>query len=253
MDSGWILGIEGEGGASGLAVGLGVWIFFVGVWFATREHRDRWEVFALSGFILVAAFAGGWGAAALVGEQGFSSLGALVGAGAALLLAPGGDSGDWRWRADLLVGPGLAGLAVARVGCLFEGCDFGRPTPGEWGVRYGRQTRAWETQVLELGLDPMSDQSWPVHPFALYLALWGLFSALVAEILRRRGLPRGRAGCFAAGFFFAGGSIIEYTREPATVLQVVEGISVYPMIYFIFALIAVVLGFSLNTQGIDRE
>lgn len=231
--------------ASGLAMSLGVWVFILWAWFSVSGRGDRGEVLALGGLILGAAFVGGWLGSALVGERGLSSLGALVGAGAALLCSPGGGRLGRLGRVDIFAGPGLAALGIARMGCFFAGCDFGRPTSGGWGVIYGRQTRAWETQVFELGLSVQSEQSAPVHLFALYLGAWGLFSAVAAEVLRRRGLRRGQAGFFGAGLFFAGGGIIEYTREPSTVVQLSEGVSIYPSVYFLFALVSATAGFYL--------
>lgn len=244
--------LQGDAGASGLLIGLGLWVFVAWVWVGTRGRDLRGEALAVGGIVLAASFLGGWVGSALVGESGLSSLGALAGGASAIILAPGTKLVSWQERADELVGPGLAALGVARMGCFFTGCDFGRPTTGGWGVVYGARTRAWETQVIELGLSPYSDQTGPLHLFALYLGGWGLLSAFVAVILSRGGLKPGQAGCFSAAFFLTGGAIIEYTREPATVLQLSPGLSVYPFIYVVGGIIAVAAGFYCAPRGAER-
>ena len=239
---GWIVEIgAGSWPASSAAIGVGVCVFFVWCWLSTRNHRFRLEIIALLGFSGVAAFLGGLLLPWLVGESGLSSLGALMGAGLVLLALPLRTGLD-RWRAaDHLVPAGIAGLSVARLGCLFEGCDFGKVTGGDWGVVHEAGTRAFDAHVIFYQMSPFEAGSLSVHPFALYLALWGIAAAGVGEWRRSKGDGPGASAMLAAAVFFFGGAVIEFFREPQMVHQVVDGVSVYPVLYFGGALVAIML------------
>lgn len=222
------------GPTTAMAIGVGLWVFFGWCW-VTAQRRRRGRLVAAFGLVVAAAFGGGVLVSLLDGTVGLSSVGALSGAG---LVVAGGLV--WRRAATLplvdhLVAGGLAGLSVARIGCLFEGCDFGRPTDLGPAVVYGDETRAWAVHVAEYGLATNSAESLAVHPFAAYLAGWGLICAGIGEWLRRRGGPPGRAGAVAAIAFLVGGGAIEWLREPVTVWQLAEGWSVYPVLYWLGA------------------
>lgn len=220
--------------ASGTAAGVGVWFFFVWCWLAKGNQRFG-EVAASFGLVVCAGFGGAWLGSASVGEAGLSSLGGVVASGVAigLLVKPWRATG--RWLMDVLVPGGIAGLSVARLGCLWEGCDFGRPTQRGLAVIHEAGSRAWDVHVTHYGLAPGSLGSDPVHPFAAYLAGWGLVAAGLGEWRRRRGDAPGQAAMVSALVFLAGGGAIEWLREPETVIQIVDGVSVYPFIYWIGA------------------
>jgi hypothetical protein len=75
-------------------------------------------------------------------------------------------------------------IAVARMGCFFAGCDFGRPTSLPWGLRYPTMTPAFRAQ-LDAGLVQASaQQTLPVHPAQLYEALIGLVVLVVTLRMR---------------------------------------------------------------------
>lgn len=217
---------------SSVAVGAGIWVFFGWLWWNTPPNR-RGQMLAGFGLVTTAAFAGGLVGSLLVSTVGLSSLGAI--AGAALAMAGWSraiNSNQW-WLIDGMVPAGIAGLSVARVGCLFDGCDFGRIA--EWGpaVAYGPESRAWEVHVAEYGLGVMDTASYAVHPFAAYLAGWGLMSAVVGEWLRRRSDRSGNAAVATALLFLAGGGAVEWLREPATVPPSGTGWTVYPFVYWL--------------------
>lgn len=247
----WIVEIDSGGlPLSSMAIGLGMWVFFGWCWVTTRERSLRTEVLAMLGLAAAAAFAGGYGGARIVGEVGLSSLGAIVAATALILFLPL-ERGVDRWRLlDHLVPGGVAALSVARLGCLFQGCDFGVPTNGAWGVVYDSGTRAWATHVDYLRLSPHSELSLAVHPFALYLGGWGLIAAGLGEWKRRRGGRPGQAMFLSAGVFLAGGGVIEWLREPITVPQIAGGMSVYPFLY-IFGALAALAGWVVMRSSKD--
>jgi phosphatidylglycerol:prolipoprotein diacylglycerol transferase len=130
-----------------------------------------------------------------LGEGGLSGYGALFGAclGGALALRRHREMRAWF---DVAALGALLIVAVARLGCYLQGCDFGRPlsarAPG-WLARLGAFPRptsgapspVWVDQVArgELGRD--SAFTLPVHPTELYEVL-GALLLLAALLLRRR-------------------------------------------------------------------
>lgn len=226
--------------ASAPAVGVGVWVFFGWCWLgAHSEHRA--VVAAGFGLVVAAAFGFGWLGGMVMANPGFSSLAAMAGAASAMAVIDGFTAGRSRWMVDLLVCGGLAGLAVARLGCLLEGCDFGRPFDGSWAVEHPAGSRAWSVHVHEYGLATGAERSLSVHPFGAYLAGWGMACAAVGEVLRRLKIAPGVPAMVAAGLFLVGGGVVEWFREPATVVQIADGVSAYPAVYWAFAA-AVVAG-----------
>ena len=46
--------------------------------------------------------------------------------------------------------PAIAlGYAIGRIGCLCQGCCYGNPTHGHWGIDMGDHVLRWPTQALE--------------------------------------------------------------------------------------------------------
>ncbi len=219
-----------------MALGLGLLAFFLLLWWGARRQEERFRLVALAGLVGAGALVGGLLASVAVGELGLSSLGGIAGAGLVLLFAPPW-LGEDRGRAwDVVIPAGIAGLAVARLGCLWEGCDFGRRT-AEWGVAHPPGTRAWTVHVMAYDLPLAAPMSHPVQPFPVYLAAWGFVAALLGIVLARRSLAPGRAGTAAAALFLAGGGVIEWLREPLTVIRIGES-SAYPLIYAWGAVVA---------------
>lgn len=87
-----------------------------------------------------------------------------------------------------LSAPGIGvAMAIARVGCLLEGCCYGVVTAVPWGIRFARFSPAWGGH-LSLGLiGAEATESLPVHPLQVYLGLWSLVvAALVTLVLVRK-------------------------------------------------------------------
>jgi phosphatidylglycerol---prolipoprotein diacylglyceryl transferase len=80
---------------------------------------------------------------------------------------------------DVLVTALPLGYAIGRVGCFFNGCDYGIVTQLPWAVRYPPGTEPYAAH-LERGRIT-SDQvlSLSVHPVQLYAAAFGLALFLV--------------------------------------------------------------------------
>lgn len=99
-----------------------------------------------------------------------------------------------------------------RLGCLFAGCDFGRPSSLPWAISYSAGTPAFDAQVQSALISAQAAWSLPVHPTQLYEALVGLVLMLLASRkARRHGLRLASVlGCYALGRFF-----IEFLRGDA--------------------------------------
>jgi len=95
-------------------------------------------------------------------------------------------------------------IALARLGCLFGGCDFGRVTSSFAGVRYPAGSLAFQ-QHLANGLVLASDRtSLAVHPTQLYEASLGILVALAALAASRRASGEGfvaASATYAVGRF----------------------------------------------------
>jgi phosphatidylglycerol:prolipoprotein diacylglycerol transferase len=91
------------------------------------------------------------------------------------------------WRAADLVAPWVAfGLALTRLGCFLNGCCFGKPTTGAWGVIF-----PWGSAVhdhhKELGLVGAYQPPLPVHPAQIHLAALNLLAfVLLYFVIRPR-------------------------------------------------------------------
>ena len=131
-------------------------------------------------------------------DGGFSSIGAYAGATACLVLFLK-YAGKPIWSYADALAPGLLlGSGLARLGCLWSGCDFGRVAPGlPWGIRYPRGTAAFR-HLDDIGLVGAYQRvGLPMHPFPLYEAVPMLVAFVVLVI--RPGLLGRVSGQTAAG------------------------------------------------------
>jgi phosphatidylglycerol:prolipoprotein diacylglycerol transferase len=113
-------------------------------------------------------------------------------------------------HADLAAPAVALGYAVARVGCFFDGDDFGAASALPWAVRYGPGTDAWAAHAARGWIASNATASLAVHPVQLYLALAG-FSIFL--YLHRRSLPRGAAVGTAALAYGAARLLLEPLRD----------------------------------------
>ena len=91
------------------------------------------------------------------------------------------------WKLADIFAPSIAlGYVFGRVGCLFNGCCYGRACDLPWAVRYPNLSDIWNKH-FQSGLADGSGPSAPVHPTQIYDAL--LNSALyfgLAWLFRRK-------------------------------------------------------------------
>ncbi|CAN5902393.1 hypothetical protein BH11MYX4_BH11MYX4_52580 [soil metagenome] len=144
-------------------------------------------------------------------ELEIAGFGALLGlvVGHVVLARARGLSG--RRALDALAAPIGAMIAVARSGCFFAGCDFGKPTNAAWALAYPRWTPAFRAQ-LDAGLvGAAANRTLPVHPTQLYEVIVGLV-ILVAALAA--GPPRRDGDRFAAAAltYAAGRMLVDVFR-----------------------------------------
>jgi len=131
------------------------------------------------------------GAAAFY-RGGLSVWGGLVGALVGIKLSTSASGTSLRRLADLAAPSFAIGVALTRLGCFLEGCDFGVPLSNgapRFVAALGtfpKHSPAWVEHVLSRGLSPSANASFAVHPVALYEAAGATALVAVAFLLGRR-------------------------------------------------------------------
>lgn len=92
------------------------------------------------------------------------------------------------------------GIATMRVGCLLNGCCFGKETDLPWGITFPPLSPAHRHQIAEDFLGSLSVA--PVHPTQIYEMAAALVGAVLAFWIIRRGKADGTA-FLVAGIFFS--------------------------------------------------
>lgn len=106
------------------------------------------------------------------------------------------------------------GLGFTRVGCFFNGCDFGRPSSLPWAVRFPLKSKAYIQQLQDGLLDSTAPMSLAVHPTQLYSSLLGF--GLCAFLVW---FDRGRAKRFDGATFLLGLMIYAVGRYIVEILR----------------------------------
>lgn len=127
-----------------------------------------------------------WTEIFMVQRGGLVYYGGLIGAALGCILFA-----RWKkiplWKLADILTPSIAlGYVFGRIGCLLNGCCFGRVCHLPWAIRFPNQSFAWSKQYLD-GLVGKTDPSLPVHPTEIYDALLNLVLYLgLAWLYRRR-------------------------------------------------------------------
>lgn len=106
------------------------------------------------------------------------------------------------------------GMAVMRLGCLFGGCCFGKPTALPWAITYPPGSLAAVVHQMR-GLVLPGGSALPVHPVQLYEI--GLLAIIVFALLRARRTLKQPGSLFLLYLVLHGWSrfLIEFAREGA--------------------------------------
>jgi len=113
------------------------------------------------------------------------------------------------------------GVALTRLGCYLEGCDFGRRlslAAPRWLARLGTfpaRSHAWVEQVSTGALGPSATVSLPVHPSELYECVGGLLLVGVALAVRGRARRAGDAA-LVAGLGYLGMRVLVDLSRPVS-------------------------------------
>lgn len=111
--------------------------------------------------------------------------GFLGGITAVYLLSRRLDEPFWR-LADFTVTSLPVAHALGRIGCLFNGCCYGKPTTHAPSIQFPADSLPWYNQHVE-GLIPRdAPASLPVHPVQIYEALANLLIFAFLILLFRR-------------------------------------------------------------------
>lgn len=180
-----------------IGIGLLVWIALAAL--QARRLKVWWPFSAVTlAFMLAGGALGGRFYAVLGGHvetpwyqvlsPGYSSIGLVLGAAVGLMLASLVSRVPLPTLADVMVPGALAALGLARLGCLFRGCDFGSASSA-WGVVYLPGSEPFLQHLRSGAIDLQAPYSAVVHAFPIYLAA-AAFAGAAAGFL----LGRGRGG-----------------------------------------------------------
>jgi phosphatidylglycerol---prolipoprotein diacylglyceryl transferase len=91
------------------------------------------------------------------------------------------------WKTADVIAPSIAlGSVFGRIGCLLNGCCYGRPTSVPWAIRFPNGSYAWSRQFSE-GLVGPNAPSLPVQPTEIYEAVLNLaLYVFLAWLFRRK-------------------------------------------------------------------
>ena len=198
---------------------------------APRAGMGRSDAFALFGLSAVSGVVGArlfwWGAQWLTATPpsfaqlyelsgGFASVGALAGCGLAFGVVSFSDSSERRARVlDLFVPSGLVALAIARLGCMARGCDFGVASTGPLAVVYSQPETPAVAMLVARG-EIAGGASASLAPLGVYLAASGALAAATALILPKRWRRPGARAIAALIVYAVARLFVEEYRHPAT-------------------------------------
>ena len=137
------------------------WIMLAGVVGARTVYvTTYWDEFAHQPFSEIF----------MIQHGGLVYYGSLIGAALAFMIYV-----RWKklsgWKIADILAPSIAlGNAIGRIGCLLNGCCYGRVCHLPWAIRFPNQSAAWQ-QHFQAGLVGSGDPSLPVHPTEIYDAL----------------------------------------------------------------------------------
>lgn len=167
---------------------LAVWAVIGGVVFSRIVHIiDKWDYY-LAHPMQILAF------------EGLGVYGAVIGVIVAIVVYCLVKKLSI-WLITDMISPGaLVGMAIGRVGCVFNGCCYGLPTLFPWAVEY-----SCPTSYAPLGV--------PLYPTQMFHIIWNLAAFAVLWLLRRRLKPQGSVFLIYLAFYAAGDLLIRAFRE----------------------------------------
>lgn len=203
-------------------LGIGIWVSVAMVAWRSRslDHDAFRAAVGLAGFVAVALLGARVGGV-MIGQVPFTSIldpnhagltssgGAVAVCLVALVVVSRGRLGRTLMD-DLTPGMWLL-LAVSRLGCVFQGCDFGQAAG--WGIAYGMPSSAWSSQLLNGEISATATSSLPTFPFPLLDGIAAMIALVVAWQSFKRPLTSTLASALVYLVIRFG---LEFGRDPQT-------------------------------------
>jgi phosphatidylglycerol:prolipoprotein diacylglycerol transferase len=122
-----------------------------------------------------------------VDQGGLIYYGGFLGATAAVAVFAHRRKEPFLRIADLVATALPLAHALGRLGCFVNGCCYGKPFSGAWGVSYPADSAPWWGQVNARIIPNDWPRSLPVHPVQLYEAAFNVaLCALLVFTYQRR-------------------------------------------------------------------
>lgn len=129
------------------------------------------------------------------------------------------------WKVADAFAPSIAlGYVFGRIGCLLNGCCFGKVCHLPWAIHFPNQSFAWRTQFDARLVGPY-DPSLPVHPTQIYDSLLNLGLYLVLAWLYRRKKFDGQVFAVYLMCYAITRSIVETFRGDYTAEHIHDGLT----------------------------
>jgi len=182
--------------------------FLAGLWTATRrarrEHVPGENIADVTFWLMIGAILGArlvyvttywqtefasqpWTEIFMIQHGGLVYYGGFIGATLAGIIYL-----RWKklplWKVADILAPSIAlGSVFGRIGCLLNGCCYGRVCHLPWAIRFPSQSEGAWLQQFHQGLVRRDEPSLPVHPTEIYDALLNLALYLgLAWLFRRK-------------------------------------------------------------------
>ena len=136
----------------------------------------------------------------IIGFEGLSVYGAILGAALAMWLVSRFKAFPLGKLVDLIAPGAILAQALGRVGCIMNGCCYGKTTSVPWAFIYSN-TNSYATKGI------------PVHPTHLYELIWDLAVFGVLWQLRGRLRPEGSLFLVYLTAYSLGKFVITFFRE----------------------------------------
>jgi phosphatidylglycerol---prolipoprotein diacylglyceryl transferase len=167
---------------------LGVWAVIGGILFSRVIHViDKWSYYMEN-------------PTQIFNFEGLAVYGAVIGVIIAIVAYCRVKKLSILQIADLVSPGALVGMAIGRIGCVFNGCCYGLVTDLPWGVVYECPTS-------------YAPQGIPLQPTQEYHIIWNLFAFGVLWVLRKHLKPQGSTFLLYLAFYAAGDLLIRTFRE----------------------------------------
>ncbi len=167
---------------------LGVWGLIGGVLFSRVIHViDKWDYYISN-------------PAQIFNFEGLAVYGAVIGVTITIVGYCLVKKLSIVQLADVISPGALVGMAIGRIGCIFNGCCYGLPSSLPWAVEYECPTS-------------YAPQGIPLQPTQEYHIIWNLIAFGILWALRRRLKPQGSVFLLYLAFYAAGDLLIRTFRE----------------------------------------